>query len=41
MSGGPVLDAETGKVVGTINVYDEPSGMSGSVPLSETPVCKR
>jgi hypothetical protein len=41
MSGGAVLDEETGKVVGTVNVYNFEQGWSGSVPLSETPVCKK
>lgn len=39
-SGGAILDAETGKVVGTINVYDMPSGLSGSVELKDTSVCQ-
>lgn len=41
MSGGAVIDSETGKVVGTVNVYNMEEGWSGSVPLSDTPVCKR
>lgn len=40
-SGGAILDAETGRVVGTVNVYDMPTGTSGSVALKDTPVCKR
>jgi len=40
-SGGPLIDAETGKVVGTNNVYNMEQGWSGSVPLSDTPVCKK
>lgn len=38
-SGGPVLDAETGKAVGTVNTYDSPSGLSGSRELKDTEVC--
>jgi hypothetical protein len=38
-SGGAVLDSETGKVVGTINAYDMPNGLSYSVPLANTAVC--
>jgi hypothetical protein len=41
MSGGAVLDADTGKVVGTVNVYNMEQGWSGSVPLSETPLCRK
>ena len=40
MSGGPIYDAETGKVVGINNVYNYQIGHSGSVPLSETSVCR-
>ena len=39
-SGGAMIDSETGKVVGTINVYDARMGNSGSVELKGTPVCK-
>jgi V8-like Glu-specific endopeptidase len=39
MSGGPILDAETGEVVGTVNMFDPDSGSSLSVPLKGTPVC--
>lgn len=38
-SGGPIIDRETGKVVGTVNVYVPHMGLSGSIPLSETSVC--
>jgi hypothetical protein len=38
-SGGPILDEDTGQVVGTINAYDYEDGLSWSVPLSATPVC--
>ena len=38
-SGGAMIDPETGKVVGTINVYDAGRGNSGSIPLKDTPVC--
>ena len=41
MSGGPILDAETGKVVGTVNMEDFEDGLSWSVPLSDTPVCHK
>ena len=40
MSGGPVIDEETGKVVGLINVFQEPEGIIGSVELKNTSVCK-
>lgn len=40
-SGGEIIDKETGEVVGTINAADWESGLSFSVPLSETPICKR
>lgn len=39
-SGGPIIDAETGAVVGTVNTYDFEHGLSGSVELKSTPVCK-
>lgn len=39
-SGGPILDEETGKVVGTVNVENFEQGMSGSVALKDTPICK-
>jgi hypothetical protein len=39
-SGGPVIDEQTGKVVGTVNVENYEEGMSGSVALQGTPVCK-
>jgi hypothetical protein len=39
-SGGPIIDPETGKVVGTVNVYNPQKGDSGSIPLRDTPVCK-
>jgi hypothetical protein len=39
-SGGPVVDEETGKVVGTNNVFIEPDGLSGSLALADTPICK-
>lgn len=38
-SGGPVVDAATGRVVGTINRYNAPTGQSGSVELKGTSVC--
>jgi hypothetical protein len=40
-SGGPVIDAETGKVVGTVNTDDFQQGISGSVELRGTPVCRK
>lgn len=39
-SGGPVIDLETGKVVGLVNVYDFQRAISGSLALSDTPLCK-
>jgi hypothetical protein len=39
-SGGPMVDKLTGEAVGTVNIFNPESGDSGSVPLSETPVCK-
>jgi hypothetical protein len=41
MSGGSIIDAETGKVVGTINAFDMVNGLSYSVPLSNTPICAK
>ena len=41
MSGGPILDADTGKVVGTVNVENFEQGMSGSVALKDTPICAK
>lgn len=41
MSGGPVLDEETGKVVGTNNMESFEDGLSWSVPLSVTPLCRK
>lgn len=38
-SGGPVIDPITNRVVGTVNSYNAQSGISGSTPLSDTPVC--
>lgn len=40
MSGGAITDAETGKLVGIINIYDMPRGLSGSVAMADTPICK-
>lgn len=39
-SGGPIIDAESGKVVGTVNVYDAQRGNSGSMALKNSPVCQ-
>jgi len=38
-SGGPIIDAETGKVVGTVNTGNWEQGLTGSVELKGTPVC--
>jgi hypothetical protein len=38
-SGGPIVDADTGRVVGTVNVYNFEQGWSGSVALADTPIC--
>lgn len=38
-SGGPLIDKETGKVVGTINIYNFQAGLSGSIALRDTPIC--
>lgn len=40
-SGGPIIDAETRRVVGTVNFYDMAHGLSGSVELRGTPVCSK
>lgn len=40
-SGGPIVDAETGAVVGTINIFVFEKGLSGSIPLSETSLCEK
>lgn len=39
-SGGPVVDADTGKVVGTVNVYNAQAGDTGSTELRGTSVCR-
>ena len=41
MSGGPVIDEETGRVVGTTNMENFEEGLSWSVPLSSTPLCSK
>lgn len=41
MSGGPIVDDETGKVVGTVNTYNYPAGISGSIALRDTKLCSR
>lgn len=38
-SGGPIIDAETGKVVGTVDTGDWERGLTGSVALKTTPIC--
>jgi hypothetical protein len=40
MSGGPVIDPASGEAVGTINIYNYPAGLSGSVPFKDTPLCQ-
>lgn len=40
-SGGPVVDAITGRVVGTVNRFNALSGESASVELKSTSVCQR
>lgn len=40
-SGGPIIDETTGRVVGTVNAENFEEGLSFSVPLSATPICKR
>lgn len=39
-SGGPVIDVETGSVVGVVDAENYEEGLSWAVPLSSTPVCK-
>jgi hypothetical protein len=39
MSGGPVIDPETNKVVGTVNAYDPQDGLSISQELRNTSIC--
>lgn len=39
-SGGPVIDATTGKVVGIVNAADWENGITESTALKDTPVCK-
>lgn len=41
MSGGAIIDAETHRVVGTVNAANWEDGTSFSIPLSATPVCKK
>ena len=41
MSGGVLIDEETGRAVGTINMDDFQDGVSWSVPLSVTPLCSK
>jgi hypothetical protein len=41
MSGGPIVDAETGRVVGTVNKENFEAGLSWSVQLKDTPICKK
>ena len=39
-SGGAVTDRITGKIVGMVNVYNAAEGAAGSIPLSETHLCR-
>lgn len=41
MSGGAIISADTGKVVGMVNVYNFEEGWSGSVELKGTPICQK
>jgi hypothetical protein len=41
MSGGPVIDEETGRVVGTVNMENFEEGLSWSVELKGQPICKK
>jgi hypothetical protein len=38
-SGGPILDGETGKVVGTVNTAQWDRGLTGSIELRGTSIC--
>jgi hypothetical protein len=38
-SGGPIMDAETGRVVGTVNTAEWSRGLTGSVELKGTSIC--
>lgn len=38
-SGGPVIDRETRAVVGIVNIYDSPGGLSGSREMRDMGVC--
>lgn len=40
MSGGPSIDTETDRAVGTVNTYNSGRGDSGSVQLKDTPICR-
>lgn len=40
MSGGPIVSADTGKVVGVVNAENFEEGVSWSVALRDTPICK-
>jgi hypothetical protein len=39
-SGGAVIDPDTGSVVGTVNTFDAEDGLSGSVAIKDTSLCK-
>ena len=38
-SGGPIIDPDTMRVVGTVNTGDWDRGLTGSVALRDTPIC--
>jgi hypothetical protein len=38
-SGGPILDGETGSVVGTVNTAEWSRGLTGSIELRGTSIC--
>lgn len=40
MSGGPIVSADTGRVVGVVNAENFEAGISWSVALKDTPICK-
>jgi hypothetical protein len=39
-SGGPIVSADTGKVVGVVNAENYEEGLSWSLELKDTPVCR-
>jgi hypothetical protein len=40
MSGGPIISEDTGEVVGTVNAENFEEGLSWSVEIKQTPVCR-